>query len=237
MMDHGWVKSYRSKWTHPAFRNLLEAAMWAWLCETAFWERRRVRFNGQLITLERGQLATSVRFISKGFNIGEQVTRTFLENLQKEKMITLQPTHWGSIITICNYNKFQSFEDTPNTLDNADLAHNQLTHHTNNKEVNNLKSKKEKKDIGVSTPKAPKGISFQNWFDEIKKLDPGVDGEHCPDLLYEEAERMGFAHIAIQQWSLFHDYWVAQTGQKAIKADWIATWRNWLRRDFGNGKG
>jgi len=48
---------------------------------------------------------------------------------------------------------------------------------------------------------------------------------------------MGFAHIAIQQWSLFHDYWVAQTGQKAIKADWIATWRNWLRRDFGNGKG
>jgi hypothetical protein len=28
----------------------------------------------------------------------------------------------------------------------------------------------------------------------------------------------------------FRDYWIAKTGQGAIKADWSATWRNWCRR-------
>jgi uncharacterized protein YdaU (DUF1376 family) len=27
----------------------------------------------------------------------------------------------------------------------------------------------------------------------------------------------------------FHDYWVSQPGQKGVKSDWQATWRNWCR--------
>jgi uncharacterized protein YdaU (DUF1376 family) len=28
----------------------------------------------------------------------------------------------------------------------------------------------------------------------------------------------------------FRDYWIAQPGQKGVKTDWDATWRNWIRR-------
>jgi len=28
----------------------------------------------------------------------------------------------------------------------------------------------------------------------------------------------------------FRDYWIAQPGQKGVKTDWTATWRNWVRR-------
>ena len=28
----------------------------------------------------------------------------------------------------------------------------------------------------------------------------------------------------------FKDYWIAQPGQKGVKTDWDATWRNWVRR-------
>jgi hypothetical protein len=31
----------------------------------------------------------------------------------------------------------------------------------------------------------------------------------------------------------FRDYWIAQPGQKGTKTDWIATWRNWVRREKG----
>lgn len=31
----------------------------------------------------------------------------------------------------------------------------------------------------------------------------------------------------------FRDYWIAQPGPKGVKADWFATWRNWVRRDNG----
>lgn len=28
----------------------------------------------------------------------------------------------------------------------------------------------------------------------------------------------------------FRDYWISQPGQKGVKTDWTATWRNWVRR-------
>ncbi|GAP66817.1 hypothetical protein MBSD_n2132 [Mizugakiibacter sediminis] len=31
----------------------------------------------------------------------------------------------------------------------------------------------------------------------------------------------------------FRDYWVAQAGQKGVKLDWSATWRNWIRNARG----
>lgn len=30
--------------------------------------------------------------------------------------------------------------------------------------------------------------------------------------------------------NVFTDYWIAQPGQKGVKTDWDATWRNWMRR-------
>jgi uncharacterized protein YdaU (DUF1376 family) len=35
----------------------------------------------------------------------------------------------------------------------------------------------------------------------------------------------------------FRDYWVAKTGKDATKADWLATWRNWVRNDLEYNRG
>ena len=32
-----------------------------------------------------------------------------------------------------------------------------------------------------------------------------------------------------QTFEKFRDYWIAQAGQKGVKLDWFATWRNWVR--------
>ena len=34
----------------------------------------------------------------------------------------------------------------------------------------------------------------------------------------------------------FIDYWIAQPGQRGVKTDWDATWRNWMRRKQGDVK-
>lgn len=45
------------------------------------------------------------------------------------------------------------------------------------------------------------------------------------------AEGLGFRNgTAAAELAKFRDYWTAQPGQKGVKADWTATWRNWLRR-------
>ncbi len=44
---------------------------------------------------------------------------------------------------------------------------------------------------------------------------------------------------AQRQLETFRDYWVAQPGQRGVKLDWPATWRNWIRRasDFVRSNG
>lgn len=45
------------------------------------------------------------------------------------------------------------------------------------------------------------------------------------------ADSLGIRNgVAAAELAKFRDYWAAQPGQKGVKADWTATWRNWLRR-------
>jgi uncharacterized protein YdaU (DUF1376 family) len=41
-----------------------------------------------------------------------------------------------------------------------------------------------------------------------------------------------------REFQVFRDYWIAQPGQRGVKADWLATWRNWIRKavsELGTG--
>ena len=51
----------------------------------------------------------------------------------------------------------------------------------------------------------------------------------APEIEY--AIGLGFtAHEARRIGEDFRDYWIAKTGQAAIKLDWLATWRTWTRK-------
>ncbi len=50
------------------------------------------------------------------------------------------------------------------------------------------------------------------------------------------AEQQGLRNGRAQaELARFRDYWTAQPGQKGVKADWTATWRNWVRRAAESG--
>ena len=52
--------------------------------------------------------------------------------------------------------------------------------------------------------------------------------------------RLGFGDAELE-WELdkFRDYWAGQSGQRGVKSDWPAAWRNWLRKaaEYGSGGG
>ena len=47
---------------------------------------------------------------------------------------------------------------------------------------------------------------------------------------WTKAEKPGLDPL--QTLEKFRDYWTAQPGQKGVKTDWDATWRNWVRREI-----
>lgn len=67
-------------------------------------------------------------------------------------------------------------------------------------------------------------------------------GARLPDPFIVSAELLAWADarliprgFVMEQTERFVDYWRAATGSRAVKADWAATWRNWIRRAWDEG--
>lgn len=73
-------------------------------------------------------------------------------------------------------------------------------------------------EANASTKKIPKGTRLpEDW--------------HVPRPLGEWAVEEGMpADVVRREAAKFRDYWRAQPGQKGVKLDWPATWRNWVRK-------
>lgn len=55
------------------------------------------------------------------------------------------------------------------------------------------------------------------WQPARTTANENAEADHDPDWLRRQLDR-------------FRDHWAAQSGTKGVKADWDATWRNWIRR-------
>jgi hypothetical protein len=63
-----------------------------------------------------------------------------------------------------------------------------------------------------------------------------VTGAILTDEYRDAARELGAADAVIQgMWDEFADYWVGVPGQRGVKLDWLATWRNDVRRKLERG--
>lgn len=96
------------------------ADAWVWLIENACWKPTRTRIKGDAVELQRGELTFSVRFLAKQWGWSKSRVDRFLDDLRAESMIKTRSKigtgcdqkagHGQSIITICNYAKYQDKE-------------------------------------------------------------------------------------------------------------------------------
>lgn len=78
----------------------------------------------------------------------------------------------------------------------------------------------------VTTPLTPQGGKKRGT-----RLDPSwMPPQPLIDQMRNECPAVDLA----SEHKVFIDYWIAQPGQKGIKLDWEATWRNWMRRKQGD---
>jgi len=154
-MSKGWVKIHREISSH-----------WVWDCEfstgqawvdllmSACHKPNKIQIKGQMIELEKGQLARSEVTLSRDWKWSRNKVRRFLKNLENDGMIEQQKGNLTSVITICNYSIFQ-VADTANETDNetpsgtaGETTKGHLTEHLteHKQEVNNLNKEKKVKE-------------------------------------------------------------------------------------------
>ena len=139
----GWVKISRKLAYWEWHDDPVMMSVWIHLLLLA--NHSDTEWHGQVI--ERGQIVTGRKKLADFVGVTEQTIRTCINRLKGTGEITQISTNRFSIITICNYDKYQLSEEISKPTTNQQLtssqpaANQQLTTNKNDK-----KEKKEKKE-------------------------------------------------------------------------------------------
>src|SRR5215204_2172895 len=114
MNGRGFFQVDRGVWSHPVFASeaFTEREAWLWLIARAAWKPNGVRVGQLLIHVERGQLAVSSRYLAEAWRWGKSSVARFLTKLNDAGMIEARHGRDATVITLCNYEKYQLGGDT-----------------------------------------------------------------------------------------------------------------------------
>ena len=158
----GWFAMNRAMFEHPIFAGKPErVAAWAWIIAKAAWKDTKQDANGRTVTVKRGQLLTSFRQMSKATGVSVQSLRTLIDRLSSEHAITTDTNTGRLLITVRNYDKYQSSEPDTNTAP----THDQHSSNTQKKQDNKITTKEEEEPKGSLS--SGDDLSGPRPFDEI----------------------------------------------------------------------
>ncbi|HEA4010140.1 TPA: DnaD domain-containing protein [Staphylococcus aureus] len=107
----GWIsidRSIQNHWLFKEKRTFSKFEAWIYLLMEANHSKAKVPIGNQIVTVERGQRLTSILTLSDLFNWSRFKVKTFLDLLESDGMLEVKTTSKYTIITIVNYDFYQS---------------------------------------------------------------------------------------------------------------------------------
>lgn len=138
LMKRGWMD-------HPVFKDepFTQREAWEWLIANALYADSIISIAGHPVPLNRGQLSYSNSFLAKAWKWDSERVRRLLKRFATWGMIALNIEAGQSIITICNYERYQSPQSISEAETWQDRGSNKGTSKGNKKEGKRIKEQKE----------------------------------------------------------------------------------------------
>lgn len=109
MKNKGWTKLYRAQFNHWISKKpFCDGYAWTYLCNRANHKEGMANLRNEYIKVERGQFVTSKKKLQKFFGWTRRHLENFLTSLEKAQMLTYRMTYRYTVITIVNYETYQS---------------------------------------------------------------------------------------------------------------------------------
>ncbi|EQB34806.1 hypothetical protein M948_20715 [Virgibacillus sp. CM-4] len=155
----GWIKLHRQLLGSPIFQNekLLKVFVYCLLKATHSDHQQLV--GKQTVSLKPGQFVFGRRKAAMELDMKESTVRDYMKVLKNDNAITITPTNKFSIITIVNWEVYQSKEDN-----NRQQNDNKMTAERQQNDTN----KNEKNDKEISTTTNDAIVFYQNNFGIIR---------------------------------------------------------------------
>lgn len=171
MAEKGWIKLHRQLQECPMWyaERFSKGQAWVDLLLLANHRDKKILFNGEMITIQRGQYLTSMVKLAEKWKWSRPTVVKFLNLLERDGMITRSSDNTKTLITIENYSVYQdiseddsqpplqpslqpTLQDSCNPVDNP--INNPLYTNKNDKNIKNDKNDKNvnNNNIGRFTP-------------------------------------------------------------------------------------
>lgn len=150
----GWIKSHRKMLEWRWFKDSATFHVFMYLVLKA----SHKQIDHFQIGLERGQLVTGYRAISRDTGLSVQSVRTIMNRLKSTQEITSKSTNKYTIVTICNYDEYQGFggdDQQANQQANQQTTNKQPT--SNQQATNTIQEVKKEKKVKKERSKTTVG--------------------------------------------------------------------------------
>jgi len=176
----GTVNIARDLFEHGVFKDepFSEREAWVWMIMAARWKSGTVRVGDFVVELARGEFAASVRFMAGAWDWTAAKVQRYLERLKKMEMICVKTDTGVSVVSICNYEKFQ------NGAEGADTGPIQDRYRTDtNKKKDVIRKEKNIGDFDAFWSATPKKVGKDKaqaaYLKALEKTDADGDVSGC----------------------------------------------------------
>jgi hypothetical protein len=107
-MDQGYIKLWRKLTNSGLMQNPKLFTFWIWCLLKASHKRHKQMIGMQVVELQPGQFIFGRKAASKDLGISERTIRTCVKKLKILQKLTIKPTNKYSIISIVNWDSYQS---------------------------------------------------------------------------------------------------------------------------------
>lgn len=228
-MNTGWASIHRSIEDNPLWLSEPFTKGQAWVDLVVFANHKKSFFfvRGNKVEIERGQIGWSQVTMAKRWKWSRKKVVNFLKMLKKEHQISYEKNSVTSIITILNYEKYQSERAAEGTTEEQQKS---SRGYTNNNDNNDNKRESEKKRV------------VKKEIDNERKQLSGMEKSLKDNFPLEEikavAEKYRVPVNTIEELKESYCLWIQEKPQdknrhnRNLKASVV----NWLRRDLKSGK-
>ncbi|GAH51241.1 unnamed protein product [marine sediment metagenome] len=170
MKNKGWTKLYRAQFAHWISKKpFCDGYAWTYLYNQANHKEGMVNLRNEYIKVERGQFVTSKKKLQKFFGWTRRHLENFLTALENDQMLTYRMTHRFTVVTIVNYEVYQSNDTKSDTQNDRQMTHRRLTgDHKQECIKNDLRMKKKLSDEQIEENKKNITKSKKQFLDIVK---------------------------------------------------------------------
>jgi hypothetical protein len=179
-LSGGWVKLYRKLLDNSVFKDSEAVHLLVYSLLKANHKEKKILWNGNEITVKRGQFITGLHKISKETGISVKKIRARKKLFERLGIWAIKTAHTHSMLSVCNYGKYQGNQSE----EGHTRGHSQGTYRATNKnekkntliedsiefELASLlfsEIQKKEKELKLSPTKEP---NLQEWTQHIDRL-------------------------------------------------------------------